>query len=337
MSNLFAGIRWVWMNGELVEFEKATVHVLSHALHYGSGVFEGIRCYDTPEGPAVFRLAEHIQRLENSCKIYRMPLRFSAEELADAVCETIRANGLGACYIRPIVYRGFGTLGVDPLRSPVDVAIGAWNWGKYLGEQGEQDGVDVCVSSWRRTAPDALPAVAKATGSYLNSQLIKVEAITNGYAEGIALDDSGYVSEGSGQNIFLVQNGTLLTPPTTSSLLPGITRDTVISLAHDLGLPVRQEPVSRGQLYTCDELFLTGTAVEITPIRSVDKINVGAGKAGRDHPPHPDRIPERHRRAWSPAGMAGWRRSPASRWSKWYEYQRSAEDRRRTAGPPTCT
>jgi len=280
VSNLFAGIRWVWMNGELVEFEKATVHVLSHALHYGSGVFEGIRCYDTPDGPAVFRLPEHIRRLENSCKIYRMPLRFSGEELAEAVCEIVRANGLGACYIRPIVYRGFGTLGVNPLRSPVDVAIGAWNWGKYLGEQGELDGIDVCVSSWRRTAPDALPAVAKATGSYLNSQLIKVEALANGYTEGIALDDSGYVSEGSGENLFLVHNGTLVTPPTTSSLLPGITRDTVIALAHDLGLPVRQEPVSRGQLYICDELFLTGTAAEITPVRSVDKINVGPGKPG---------------------------------------------------------
>jgi len=280
VSNLFAGIRWVWMNGELVEFEKATVHVLSHWLHYGSGVFEGIRCYDTPDGPAVFRLPEHIRRLENSCKIYRMPLRFSGEELAEEVCETVRANGLGACYIRPIAYRGFGTLGVNPLRSPVDVAIGAWNWGKYLGEQGEQEGIDVCVSSWRRTAPDALPAVAKATGSYLNSQLIKVEALANGYVEGIALDESGYVSEGSGENLFLVHNGTLVTPPTTSSLLPGITRDTVIALAQDLGLPVRQEPVSRGQLYVCDELFLTGTAAEITPVRSVDKINVGPGKPG---------------------------------------------------------
>jgi branched-chain amino acid aminotransferase len=268
------------MNGELIEFEKATVHVLSHGLHYGSGVFEGVRCYDTPDGPAVFRLPEHIRRLENSCKIYRMPLRFSSEELAEAVCETVRANDLGACYIRPIAYRGFGTLGVNPLRSPVDVAIGAWNWGKYLGEQGEQEGIDVCVSSWRRTAPDALPAVAKATGSYLNSQLIKVEALSNGFAEGIALDDSGYVSEGSGENLFLVHNGTLVTPPTTSSLLPGITRDTIITLAHDLGLPVRQEPVSRGQLYICDELFLTGTAAEITPVRSVDKINIGAGRPG---------------------------------------------------------
>jgi branched-chain amino acid aminotransferase len=280
VSNLFAGIRWIWMNGELVEFEKATVHVLSHALHYGSGVFEGIRCYDTPDGPAVFRLPEHIRRLENSCKIYRMPLRFSTEELTAAVCETVSANNLGVCYIRPLIYRGFGALGVDPLRSPVDVAIAAWNWGKYLGEKGEEEGVDVCVSSWRRPAPDALPAVAKATGNYLSSQLIKVEALNNGYAEGIALDESGYVSEGSGENLFLVHNGTLVTPPASASLLPGITRDTIITLARDLGIPVRQEPVSRGQLYLCDELFMTGTAAEITPVSSVDKINVGPGRPG---------------------------------------------------------
>ena len=280
MSNLFAGIRWVWMNGQLVEFEKATVHVLSHALHYGSGVFEGIRCYDTADGPAVFRLREHIRRLEKSSKIYRMPLRFSAAELADAVCETILANDLGACYIRPLVYRGFGTLGVDPLRSPVDVAIAAWRWGKYLGDQGEDVGVDVCVSSWPRVAPDALPAVAKATGNYLNAQLVKVEALTNGYAEGIALDASGYVSEGSGQNLFLVHGGTLVTPPATASLLPGITRDTVITLARDLGIPVREGAVSRGELYLCDELFMTGTAVEIAPVRSVDKIPVGDGRPG---------------------------------------------------------
>jgi branched-chain amino acid aminotransferase len=280
VSNLFAGIRWIWMNGELVEFEKATVHVLSHALHYGSGVFEGIRCYDTPEGPAVFRLPEHIRRLENSCKIYRMPLRFSGAELADAVGETIRSNGLGACYIRPIVYRGFGPMGVDPLRSPVEVAIAAWNWGKYLGEQAEQDGIDVCVSSWSRVPPDALPAVAKATGNYLNSQLIKVEAITNGYAEGIALNSNGYVSEGSGENVFLVHGGTLVTPPSTASLLPGITRDTVIALARDMGIPVREDAVTRGQLYLCDEMFMTGTAAEITPVRSVDRIPVGEGRPG---------------------------------------------------------
>jgi branched-chain amino acid aminotransferase len=280
VSNAFAGVRWVWMNGELVEFEKATVHVLSHALHYGSGVFEGIRCYATPSGPAVFRLGDHIQRLLNSCKIYRMPLRFSGDDLIEACCETVRSNELSAGYIRPLVYRGFGTLGVNPLRSPVDVAIAAWSWGKYLGDQGEDEGVDVCVSSWPRVAPDALPAVAKATGNYLNSQLVKVEALTNGYVEGIALDANGYVSEGSGENLFLVYGETLVTTPATASLLPGITRDTVITLARDLGLAVREEQVSRGQLYVCDELFMTGTAAEITPVRSVDKIAVGEGRPG---------------------------------------------------------
>ena len=279
MSDPYAGIRWIWMNGELVEFEKATVHVLSHALHYGSGAFEGIRCYDTPEGPAVFRLRDHVRRLVNSCRIYRMPLRFTGEELAEAVCEIIRANELGACYIRPLVYRGFGPLGVDPLRSPVDVAVAAWSWGKYL-EQGEDEGVDVCVSSWRRVAPDALPAVAKATGNYLNAQLVKIEALTNNYAEGIALDAEGFVSEGSGENLFLVHDGTLLTPPATASLLPGITRDTVLTLARDLGIPAREERISRGQLYICDEMFMTGTAAEITPIRSIDRSPVGEGCPG---------------------------------------------------------
>lgn len=279
MSNPFAGIRWIWMNGELIEFEKATVHVLSHALHYGSGAFEGIRCYDTPEGPAVFRLREHIRRLERTCKIYRMPLRFSGEELADAVVETIRANELGACYIRPLVWRGFGTLGVDPLRSPVETAVAAWRLGKYLGDDADE-GVDVCVSSWRRVPTDSLPSDAKATGNYLNGTLIKMEAILDGYAEGIALDAHGFVSEGSGQNVFLVMDGALVTPPQAASLLPGITRDTVISLARDLGLPVRQEPISRGLLYICDEMFLCGTAAEITPVRSIDHYMVGDGRPG---------------------------------------------------------
>jgi branched-chain amino acid aminotransferase len=279
VSNAFAGIRWLWMNGELIEFEKATVHVLSHALHYGSGAFEGIRCYDTPEGPAVFRLREHIRRLERTCKIYRMPLRFSGEELAEAVVETIRANELGACYIRPLVWRGFGTLGVDPLRSPVETAVAAWRTGKYLGEDADE-GIDVCVSSWRRVPTESLPSEAKATGNYLNGTLIKMEAILDGYAEGIALDTQGYVSEGSGENVFLVMDGTLVTPPSTASLLPGITRDTVLTLARELGVPARQEPVSRGLLYICDELFLSGTAAEITPVRSIDHSMVGDGRPG---------------------------------------------------------
>ncbi len=280
MSDPYAGIRWIWKNGELVEFANATVHVLSHGLHYGSGAFEGIRCYETTDGPAVFRLHDHLRRLESSCKIYRMPIPFSGAELAEAVFDTIRSNELRECYIRPLVFRGFGpSLGVDPLRSPVEVVVAVWKWGRYLGDAAEE-GVDVCVSSWPRVAPGALPAVAKATGNYLNSQLIKIEAHVNGYVEGIALDAQGYVSEGSGENVFAIRNGILVTPPASSSLLPGITRDTVITLARDLGLQVREEPVPRGLLYICDELFMTGTAAEITPVRSVDKIPVGGGRPG---------------------------------------------------------
>jgi branched-chain amino acid aminotransferase len=280
VSNPFAGVRWIWKNGQLIEFEKATVHVLSHALHYGSGVFEGIRCYNTRQGSGVFRLPEHIRRLENSAKVYRMPLAFTTDELIEAVCETIRANELASCYIRPIVFRGFGDrIGVNPLNNPVDAFIACWPWGKYLGEESES-GVDVCVSSWRRIAADSMPAVAKATGNYLNGQLIKIEAVTNGYAEGLALDARGFISEGSGENVFMVQDGVLLTPPIAASVLQGITRDTVIKIARDLGVPVREEQIPRGQLYTCDELFMTGTAAEITPIRSVDRTPVGHGCPG---------------------------------------------------------
>lgn len=277
--NPFASVRWVWKNGQLVEFEKATVHVMSHALHYGSGVFEGIRCYKTPFGPAVFRLDEHLERLEYSAKVYRMELPWSRLELADAIAETIRANDLESCYIRPLVFRGFGTMGVNPLRCPVEAVIAVWPWGKYLGEEAA-NGVDVCVSSWRRATPDTLPAVAKATGNYLNAQLIKMEAINNGYVEGIALDARGYVSEGSGENVFVVKDGVLLTPPMAASLLPGITRDAVMKIARDLGVPVREEMIPRGQLYTCDELFMTGTAAEVTPVKSVDRYPVGKGRVG---------------------------------------------------------
>jgi branched-chain amino acid aminotransferase len=280
VSNPFAGVRWIWKNGQLIDFEKATVHVLSHALHYGSGVFEGIRCYNTLQGSAVFRLPEHVRRLENSAKVYRMPITFTTDELIEACCETIRANELESCYIRPIAFRGFGnTIGVNPLRNPVEVFIACWPWGKYLGEEAE-NGVDVCVSSWRRISADSMPAVAKATGNYLNAQLIKIEAVTNGYVEGIALDARGFVSEGSGENVFMVQDGTLLTPPLAASVLQGITRDTVVKIARDLGIPVREEQIPRGQLYTCDELFMTGTAAEITPIRSVDRNPVGHGCPG---------------------------------------------------------
>jgi branched-chain amino acid aminotransferase len=280
VSNPFAGVRWIWKNGQLIDFKDATVHVLSHALHYGSGVFEGIRCYNTLQGSAVFRLPEHVRRLENSAKVYRMPIAFTTDELVEACCETIRANEFESCYIRPIAFRGFGnTIGVNPLRNPVEVFIACWPWGKYLGEEAES-GVDVCVSSWRRISADSMPAVAKATGNYLNAQLIKIEAVTNGYVEGIALDARGFVSEGSGENVFMVQDGTLLTPPLAASVLQGITRDTVVKIARDLGIPVREEQIPRGQLYTCDELFMTGTAAEITPIRSVDRNPVGRGCPG---------------------------------------------------------
>ncbi len=276
----FEGIRWVWMNGRLVEFEKATVPVMTHALHYGTGVFEGIRCYRTRAGSAVFRLAEHVDRLVHSAKICRMDLPFSAAELVAAVDETIRANGLEACYIRPIAFRGFGPMGVNPLKSPVEVAIGVWPWGTYLGEEALEKGVDVCVSSWRRPSQDSVPAISKATGNYMNAGLIKMEAVLGGFHEAIALDTAGYVSEGSGENLFLVQDGVLLTPPVASSILAGITRDTVTALAGDLGIPVQEETIPRSLLYVCDELFFTGTAAEITPIRTVDRIQVGAGRPG---------------------------------------------------------
>ena len=270
----------IWMNGEFVDWADAKVHVGVHGPHYGSGVFEGIRCYNTRQGSGVFRLPEHVRRLENSAKVYRMPIAFSTEELIDAICETIRANEFEACYIRPIIFRGFGDrIGVNPLNNPVEVFIACWPWGKYLGDESE-NGVDVCVSSWRRIAADSMPAVSKATGNYLNGQLIKIEAVTNGYAEGLALDARGFVSEGSGENVFMVQDGVLLTPPLAASVLQGITRDSVIRLAGDLGIPVREEQIARGQLYTCDELFMTGTAAEITPIRSVDRNPVGRGCPG---------------------------------------------------------
>ena len=279
-SSPFAGVRWIWMNGRLVEFEKATVHVMTHALHYGSGLFEGIRCYDTARGSAVFRLPEHLKRLENSCKVYRMEIPYSRAELQQAVFDSIGANGFKACYIRPIIFRGFGSAGINPLPLPVDVSIAVWPWGRYLGEDAQEQGVDVCVSSWRRSAPSSAPAVAKATANYLNSQLVKIEALTNGYAEGIALDVDGRISEGSGQNLFMVCDGVLLTPSLSSSILPGITRDAVLTLARDFGIETREDSLPRGMLHTCDELFFTGTAVEITPIRSVDRIAVGDGKPG---------------------------------------------------------
>ena len=268
------------MNGRLVEFENATVHVLTHGLHYGSGAFEGIRCYATPDGPAVFRLPEHMQRLVNSCKVLRMQIPYSIETLTEAVHQAITANQLDTCYIRPLVFRGFGSLGVLPRNLPVEVVVAVWPWGEYLGEGALENGVDVCVSSWRRAAPGTYPSLAKLTGNYVSSILIKSEAVNNGYTEGIALDSAGRVSEGSGENLFLVCGQRLITTAVADSILPGITRDSVIRLAVDLGLEVEERTIPRELLYTCDELFFTGTAAEVTPIRSVDRIPVGEGRPG---------------------------------------------------------
>ena len=268
------------MNGKLVPWDDAKIHIGSHVIHYASAVFEGVRCYKTPKGSAVFRLDAHTERLFNSAKIYWMDLGYTPEQLNDAILETIRANRKDACYIRPVVYRGFGELGVNPLGSPVEVAIMVWDWGKYLGQEALDAGVDVCVSSWTRMAPNTLPAMAKSAGNYLNSQLIKVEAVKGGFAEGIALDAAGYVSEGSGENLFAVVKGRLVTPPLVSSVLPGITRDSVLILAQGLGIAVEEKALPREMLYLADELFFTGTAAEITPIRSVDRQTVGRGKRG---------------------------------------------------------
>lgn len=270
----------IWHNGEFIAWDDARVHVMSHVLHYGSSVFEGIRCYATPRGPAIFRLTEHIQRLINSGKIYRMDHDWTRDVLSAACVELVRRSGLEQCYLRPIVFRGFGSFGVNPFPNPLECYIGAWDWGQYLGEEALEAGVDVCVSSWNRLTPNSLPAMAKSGANYMNSQLIKMEALINGFAEGIALDDRGFVSEGSGENIFLVHDGTVITPPLASSILPGITRDSVIQICRELGLPVVEGGLQRAALYIADELFFTGTAAEVTPIRSVDRITVGAGKRG---------------------------------------------------------
>jgi branched-chain amino acid aminotransferase len=270
----------IWHNGRFIRWEDATVHVLSHVVSYGSSVFEGIRCYSTPQGPAVFRLREHVRRMLDSGKIYRMDLGFTADELAEAMLELVRVNQMDACYIRPIALRGYGDIGVHATRNPIDVYVACWEWGKYLGEEALAEGVDVCVSSWNRLAPNTLPALAKAGGNYMNSQLIKMEAVANGYTEGIALDTAGYVSEGSGENIFVVRDGRIHTPPLGASVLPGITRDTVLTLAGDLGIPLVETLVPREMLYIADEVFFSGTAAEITPIRSIDRITVGKGKRG---------------------------------------------------------
>jgi branched-chain amino acid aminotransferase len=276
----FPGTGKIWFNGKLVDWKDATIHIASHVIHYGSSVFEGARCYATPKGSACFRLDAHMRRLQHSAKIYRMDYPLDLNGWETAVLETIRANQLKACYIRPILYRGYNELGVNPINCPVDAAILLWEWGKYLGQDALEKGTDVKVSSWSRMAPNTLPAMAKSGANYANSALIKMEAIADGYSEGIALDVYGNVSEGSGQNLFLVRDGVLYTPALGSSILGGITRDSVITLAKDLGFTVVDGVVPREALYIADEVFFCGTAAEVTPVRSIDKIVVGEGRRG---------------------------------------------------------
>ncbi len=270
----------IWHNGELIPWDEATVHVCSHVMHYASAVFEGIRCYKTENGPAVFRLEEHIKRLVNSARIYRMPIDYDHDGLEEACLETIRANEMESCYIRPLVFRGYHSLGVNPLPCPIEVYIAVWEWGKYLGPEALEEGVDVTVSTWQRAAQNTFPGLAKCAANYMNAQLIKMEALEHGYSEGIALDTRGHVSEGSGANIFLVYAGRILTPSLAASVLPGITRDTVMKLAAELGYTAEEADIPREMLYIADEVFFTGTAAEITPIRSIDKVPVGIGRRG---------------------------------------------------------
>ncbi|MEQ1921289.1 MAG: branched-chain amino acid transaminase [Pyrinomonadaceae bacterium] len=274
----------VWKNGGFINWDDANIHVMAHVVNYGSSVFEGIRCYETIEGPAIFRLTEHMQRLVNSAKIYRMDSAFSRNDFCDAAVELVSNSGLESCYLRPLIFRGLDlekpAFGVYGLNNPIESYIAAWQWGKYLGEEALESGIDVCVSSWTRITSNSMPAMAKAGANYMNSQLIKMEAILGGFSEGIALDDRGYVSEGSGENIFLVNGGKLITPPLGASILPGITRDSVIQIAREMGIEIIETSIQRSALYLADEVFFTGTAAEITPIRSVDRITVGAGKRG---------------------------------------------------------
>ena len=274
--------KYIWFNGEMVPWDQAKVHVLAHALHYGSSVFEGTRVYKTPAGSRAFRLHDHIRRMYDSAKIYRMRIPYAFDEVMQVCHRVVIENGLdNGAYIRPVALRGYGEVGLSPKDDhPVDVAVAAWEWGAYLGAEGLEQGVDVCISSWQRVAPNTMPAMAKAGGNYLSSQLISMEAKRLGFAEGIALSTDGLVSEGAGENLFLVRDGTLYTPPVSSSILNGITRHTVICLADDMGLPVVYQSIPREMLYLADELFFTGTAAEVTPIRSVDRIQVGEGRRG---------------------------------------------------------
>jgi branched-chain amino acid aminotransferase len=270
----------IWCNGKLIPWNDAKIHVLSHVVSYGSAVFEGLRCYHTDQGPAIFRLRDHMQRLLNSAHIYRMDVPFTLDEICQASIDLVRTNKVTACYVRPIVLRGYGDVGVDARGCPVDVYLACWEWGKYLGEEAVRNGVDVCISSWNRPAPNTLPQMAKAAANYMNSQLIRMEAKNNGYEEGLALDVNGYVSEGSGENVFVAVKGTVFTPPFANSALPGITRDSVLALCREFEIPVAEQTIPREMLYIADEIFFTGTAAEITPIRSVDRIKIGSGTRG---------------------------------------------------------
>jgi branched-chain amino acid aminotransferase len=280
MSTQLVEAEWIWMDGEFVRWHEAKVHVLSLAVQFGSSVFEGIRCYRTADGPAIFRLRDHLDRLADSCRVFRMDPGYSAEELTEVCAAVVERNALEQCYLRPTVLRGYGAAGMSPAGSPLHTVVPAWPWGSYLGPEALERGVDVCVSSWQRAEPNTFPIAAKAAGNYNNAQLIKMEAVANGYAEGIALGPGGLVSEGSGQNLFLVRKGALVTPPIDGTNLAGITRDTIITLAGEMGIPVREQPVPREMLYAAQEIFLTGTATEIAPVRSVDRITVGSGHAG---------------------------------------------------------
>lgn len=270
----------IWMNGEFVAWEDAKVHVLTHGLHYGTGVFEGVRCYDTVLGPAVFRNAEHVERLFKSAELYYMEIPFSAEELRNATTELVARNGMSSCYIRPIVYRGYGTMGLNPIDAPVDVTIACWEWGVYLGEEGQRDGVRAKVSSWRRISPDSSIPHAKAAGQYLNNVLAKIESVKSGYEEAILLDDHGYVCEGTGENIYLVRDGAIVTPGQSNSILDGITRKSVIQIARDLGYTVIERDIGRAEMYLAEEIFMSGTAAELVPVREVDDHKIGTGKPG---------------------------------------------------------
>jgi branched-chain amino acid aminotransferase len=271
---------WIWHDGAFIRWQDATIHVLAHSLQFGSSVFEGIRCYATPRGPAIFRLEDHLQRMADSCKIYRMDLPYSIDELVSACCELVDRNTVDSCYLRPMVVRGYGAAGMVPFDSPIEVYLPCWPWGTYLGHGALENGIDACVTSWHRVAPNTIPAMAKVAGNYLGSQLVKMEALRNGFAEGIALTTDGLISEGSGQNLFLVYRGTLYTPTINGTLLHGVTRYSILTLARDMGFEVREQEMPREMLYTADEVFLCGTASEVTPVRSVDRIEIGNGRRG---------------------------------------------------------